>query len=184
MGFNIKGVLGAVAPWLATAIGGPMAGQAVRSISNAIGLKADAKIDDVQAALEAGQLTGDQLVALKKADQDFQAAMTIAGFENIQKLEQLAAQDRDSARQREDKVRDNTPKVLAYVIVGSFIGVVIATISGHSKVDSVLAGTLIGYLSAKCEQVIAYYFGSSAGSAEKTQLLAQAQPIDVQKNKP
>jgi len=177
MGFDIKRVLGTAAPWLATAIGGPMAGQAVSVISNALGLKSGAKVEDVQAALAAGQLTGDQLLKLKEADQDFQKAMTLAGFENTEKLAQLAMEDRDSARVRETKIQDSTPRILAYVIVGSFVGVVIATLSGKSKVDSVLAGTLIGYLSAKCEQVIAYYFGSSAGSAEKTQLLAKAPAI-------
>src|SRR6185312_8058361 len=128
--------------------------------------------------LAAGQLTGDQLVAMKQAEMQFQQAMTQAGFANEKDLANIAEQDRDSARQREAKVQDWTPRVLAYLIVGAFIGVVIATLGGWSRVDSVLAGTLIGYLSAKCEQVITYYFGSSAGSDRKTELLAQAQPID------
>ena len=34
-------------------------------------------------------------------------------------------------------------------------------------------GTLIGYVSAKAEQVIAYYFGSSAGSKAKTDIMAR-----------
>jgi|GEM_PF-4281121 len=37
--------------------------------------------------------------------------------------------------------------------------------------------TLIGYVSAKAEQVVSYYFGSSAGSSRKDALLAQAPPI-------
>ena len=41
----------------------------------------------------------------------------------------------------------------------------------------VLAGTLVGHLSAKCEQVLAYYFGSSRSSDRKTELLAQAPAI-------
>ena len=44
----------------------------------------------------------------------------------------------------------------------------------QAQVDSVLAGTLVGYLSAKAEQVLAYYFGSTKGSADKTALLADA----------
>jgi uncharacterized membrane protein YraQ (UPF0718 family) len=177
MGFNLKKVIGTAAPWIATALGGPLAGQAVASITGALGLKPDAKIDDVEATLAAGQLTGDQLVKLKEADQAFQQSMTLAGFADVEKLAELSSQDRDSARTRETNVKDTTPRILAYLIIGSFIGVVVAVISGHSKVDSVLAGTLIGYLSAKAEQVIAYYFGSSAGSAEKTQLLAKAPAI-------
>ena len=74
-------------------------------------------------------------------------------------------------------VQDRTPRVLAYLVVGAFIGVIIGVLSGWGKADSVLAGTLIGYLSAKAEQVIAYYFGSSSGSAEKTRLLAKADAV-------
>lgn len=178
MSIDVKKIIGTAAPWLATALGGPLAGQAVSAIASAMGLKPDARIEDIQKALAAGQLTGDQLVAMKQAELQFQAAMQQAGFQNEKDLASIAEQDRDSARQREAKVMDWTPRVLAYLIVGSFIGVVIATLAGWSRVDSVLAGTLIGYLSAKCEQIVAYYFGSSAGSAEKTALLAQAQPIN------
>jgi len=181
MGFSVKGIIGTVAPMLATALGGPMAGQAVASIARSMGLKEDAKLGDVQQALASGQLTGDQLVALKAAEMQFQEHMALAGFENTEKLEALAAQDRDSARVRETKVMDWTPRILAYVIVGAFVFVIITTLRGWSKVESALAGTLIGYLSAKAEQVISYYFGSSAGSAEKTKLLSQAPAIE---NKP
>lgn len=90
----------------------------------------------------------------------------------------LAVQDRDSARSREIGVRDHTNKILAFVIVGAFVCLVASTLLGYAKVESALAGTLVGYLSAKAEQVLNYYFGSSAGSAQKTELLARAQPID------
>lgn len=177
MSFDIKKIIGTAAPWLATALGGPLAGQAVSAIAGAMGLKPDSKIEDIQKALQAGQLTGDQLVALKQAEQQFQLAMQQAGFADTEHLASIAEQDRDSARQREAKVQDWTPRVLAYLIVGSFISMVGTVLYGWSKIDSALAGTLVGYLSAKCEQVIAYYFGSSAGSDRKTDLLAQAQPV-------
>jgi hypothetical protein len=38
-------------------------------------------------------------------------------------------------------------------------------------------GTLIGYLSAKSEQILAYYFGSSKSSDHKTELLAKAPSV-------
>ncbi len=37
-----------------------------------------------------------------------------------------------------------------------------------------LAGALVGYVSAKAEQVIAYYFGSSSGSEQKTEIMGKA----------
>jgi len=39
-------------------------------------------------------------------------------------------------------------------------------------VEAAFAGTLIGYLAANAQQVISYYFGSSAGSDRKTELMA------------
>jgi len=89
------------------------------------------------------------------------------------------ASDRDSARKRDVESTDGTNRTLAYIIIGAFIAMAGATLMGWAKADSVMAGTVIGYLSAKAEQVIAFYFGSTFGSQRKTELLSQAQPIGV-----
>lgn len=96
-----------------------------------------------------------------------------------QALEKIAADDRQSARQREIAVHDTTPKILAFSVVGGFLSMTIALIGtallGY-KIDPVsmgLIGTLVGYLSAKSELVLAYYFGSSSGSDKKTELLSR-----------
>jgi hypothetical protein len=65
---------------------------------------------------------------------------------------------------------------LALLIVVTFLLTAGMTLFGLTKVDSVLAGTLMGYLSAKCEQVVSFYFGSSAGSQKKDQMLYNSQP--------
>lgn len=84
---------------------------------------------------------------------------------------ELAAADRANARSREIQTGDKTARNLAYLILGAFVAMVLATLFGYSKVDSALAGALIGYLSAKAEQVVAFYYGSSAGSKAKDELL-------------
>ena len=159
MAFDWKGVLGTVAPGLATAIGGPLAGMAVAAIGKALGVEPTQ--ESVQTALAGAK--PEDLLKLKVAEQQFLKDMKALDID----LERISASDRDSARKREAEVKDSTPRVLAYLVVCAFIGVVVATLAGWSKVESVLAGTLIGYLSAKAEQVIAYYFGSSAGSKGK-----------------
>jgi hypothetical protein len=133
----------------------------------------DATKDKVTEALTAGQLTGEQITQLKLAEQTLVQQERELGF----KFAELDMRDRDSARQREMSVKDNTNKVLAYAVVGGFLALVGSTLLGFANVDSALAGTLVGYLSAKAEQVLAYYFGSTRGSAEKTALLARANPI-------
>jgi hypothetical protein len=88
------------------------------------------------------------------------------------KRQEIEQKDRESARQREVGTKDGVNRTLAYIIVVAFLGVIIATLAGWSKADSVLAGTLIGYLSAKAEQVLSYYFGSTHSSAEKNSIIA------------
>lgn len=80
--------------------------------------------------------------------------------------------DRDGARQREVGAKDKINRNLAYIIIGSFIAMIVATLTGYSKADTVLAGTLIGYLSAKAEQVLTYYFGSTHSSNQKNDIIA------------
>lgn len=158
-----------LAPTIASALGGPLAGLAVSAISSAMGVAPD-KVTDI---LQSGQMNGEQLVALKKAEMELKAKEDELGF----KFTELEFKDRDSARAREATVKDNTNKILAYTIVGGFLLMVGATLLGYTEVETVLAGTLIGYLSAKCEQVLAYYFGSSKSSDRKTELLSQAPAV-------
>lgn len=156
-----------LAPTLATLLGGPLAGLAVDLLGPKLGIT-NATKDKITAALQNGQLSGEQIVAIKQAELEAKAKEDELGF----KFTELEFKDLDSARQREMAVKDNTNKVLAYTIVGAFIAMIGATLLGWAKVDSALAGTLVGYLSAKAEQVCAYYFGSTKGSADKTRLLA------------
>lgn len=164
-------IVGAVAPTIATAIGGPLGGMAMKVVADVLGLPADSSEKDVSKAMAAA--TPDQLLALKQADQDFAVRMRELDID----LEKIAASDRDSARRREAQVRDWMPRVLAFVIVAGFMGTVFMVLLGYVEgmKDPLMAttvGTLIGFVSAKAEQVVAYYFGSSSSSQQKTQLLA------------
>ena len=170
--FDWKSVLGVVAPTVATALGGPLAGLAVEALGAAFGIT-NATEKDVQQALEKGKLTGDQIVQMKMAEDALKTKMRELDIQE----NQLYVSDRDSARKREASVQDSTNRNLAYVIVGAFLAMVGATLLGYAKVESVLAGTLVGYLSAKCEQILAYYFGSSRSGDRKTELLAHSVPV-------
>lgn len=170
-----KNLVGTVAPWIGTALGGPLGGMAVSAIADALGLS-DKTEDAIKSALSGA--TPEQMLALKQADQQFAMRMQELGFQNVQALERIAADDRDSARKREAAVLDYTPRILAYLIVGGFLGMAYGVLFKQMNADSVLAGTIIGYLSAKAEQVAAYYFGSTAGSARKTELLGKSSPVD------
>lgn len=165
-------IIGAVAPTIATAVGGPIGGMAAKFITDALGIPTDSSKDEIVKAIS--NATPDQLLALKKADNDFAVQMKQLDID----LEKIASDDRDSARRREVQVRDWMPRILAGVIVCGFMATVFLVLLGYVEgmKDPLMAttvGTLIGFVSAKAEQVIAYYFGSSSSSQAKTQLLAE-----------
>lgn len=167
-----KAVVGGIAPTIATALGGPLAGLAVDALGKALGLDAPT-VKSVQDALTQGQLTGEQIVQVKQAELALQATLRELDISE----EQLYTNDRDSARKREASVGDATPRVLAYLVMISFIALIGSQLFGFTQVDSALAGTLVGYLSAKAEQVMSYYFGSTRSGERKTELLARAPAI-------
>lgn len=171
MNDTLKAFLTGIAPTVATALLGPLGGVAVAGLGKIFGLD-DATVTDVTKAITDGKITPEQIAEIRKLELQFQQDEKERGF----RYADLEFKDRDSARNREATVRDNTNKILAFTVVGAFIAMVGATLLGYAKVESVLAGTLVGYLSAKCEQVLAYYFGSSAGSSEKSRLLANSTP--------
>lgn len=161
-----------LAPTVASAVLGPLGGVAVAALGNLLGVS-EATQDKIADAIQSGQLTPEQVGKLKELELEYQENERERGF----KYSELEFKDRDSARNREIQTGDNTNKVLAFTVIGAFIAMVASTLLGYAKVDSVLAGTLVGYLSAKAEQVLAYYFGSSSGSKAKTELLARAEAI-------
>jgi hypothetical protein len=163
--------LSTIAPTIASALLGPLGGVAVAGLGKIFGMES-ATVKDITQAITDGKVTPEQLAEIKKLEMQYKADEAERGF----KYADLEFRDRDSARNREVQTKDSTNKILAFTIVGAFIAMVGATLMGYAKVESVLAGTLVGYLSAKAEQVLAYYFGSSSGSKEKTVLLAQSTP--------
>lgn len=160
-----------IAPTVATALGGPLAGLAVSAVSKALGVSDD----DAKSMLESGKMSADQIAQVKLAELELKKQEQSLGLD----FEKLAVEDRASARNMQVATKSNLVPTLAIIIVGSFIALVASTLLGYSKVESALAGTLVGYLSAKAEQVIAFYFGSTASSQRKTELLHQSTPTQT-----
>lgn len=168
---SILNLVRTVAPSIASAVGGPLAGMAVRTISEALLGKPDGTEAELEEA--AAKATPEQLLALKKAEQEFTVRMRELDID----LERISNSDRDSARNREVQTKDWMPRILAFIVVGGFMLTVFLVLMGYVEgmKDPLMAttvGTLIGFVSAKCEQVVAYYFGSSAGSKAKDEAMS------------
>lgn len=153
-----KQVVGAVAPWMATALTGPFGGMAVSALADALGLS-DKTEDAIKQAISGA--TPEQMLAIKQADQQFAVRMQELGFANQQALAKISADDRASARAREIATGDKTPRNLAYLLVGGAIGIGAALLFGQLTLDSTLAGVVIGYLFNEAGAVTAYYYGES-----------------------
>lgn len=167
-----KKTLGVLAPTVASALGGPLAGSLVTFLGGLFGIGEPTQ-EKIAEVFRNGQLTGDQIAAIKLKEMELVSEEKERGF----RYADLEFKDRDSARKREAATGDKVNRNLAYFIVGAFVAMVGCTLAGLAQIDTVMAGTLIGYLSAKAEQVLSYYFGSTTGSARKTELLAQTDPI-------
>lgn len=186
MSFDWKAIVKTAAPWLGTALGGPLGGAAGKLIAVALGGdETKATTEDLSKLVQ--NVTPEQLLALKQADQAFQLQLKQMDITEVKDLEALAVQDRASARDREAKTGDSwTPRILAAVVVSGFLSALFYVLSGRVqglKDPAIvgLIGTLIGYVSAKADMVIAYYFGSSAGSRDKDQLLFRSTPAEGDK---
>lgn len=161
---SILNLVRTVAPTIASAVGGPLAGMATRAISEALLGKPDGT--ETELAEAAAKATPEQLLALKKAEQDFAVRMRELDVD----LERIANEDRNSARDREIKTKDLTPRLLAGSITLGYFGVLFFMLlnglptTGGSEAMLVMLGTL----GTAWGGVVAYYFGSSAGSKEKT----------------
>ena len=163
-------VLGAIAPTIATALGGPLAGVATRTIATQLIGREDATEAEVEAAIL--NASAADVVRIREIEAGFEARMQEAGIE----MAQIAANDRASARDRQVKMKDWTPTVLGLVIILGFFGVLAAIFYlGLPQNGSEVLLAMVGALGAMTTQISNYFFGSSSGSKEKQQIIAALQ---------
>jgi hypothetical protein len=174
---TIGGIVGGVLGATPGAQVGSLAGNAISSLLKSLGLADNSTPDQVMTAIQA-----DPNIALKlrQAEMDYQLAI------NKQKLDETLAYIQDVQNARGMMVettkatgkRDTNLYVLSWVIVVGFFGLIALLFFVPMPKDSNgVIVLLFGSLAAGFGSVIGYFFGSSKGSAEKTQLLAKAEPI-------
>jgi hypothetical protein len=162
-----KSIVGAVAPALATVLGGPLAGVAVKALSSKL-LGTDTGTEaDIAEAVAA--MTPADLVKLKEVE----AELAKAFAESEIKLEQVAAGDRDSARKRAIEMRDYTPNLLAFLVIGVFGWMLDRLMNGASLGDDAnVAFMMLGTLTTAVGQALNYFFGTTRSSQNKDKTIA------------
>ena len=172
---DFTSIIKTVAPWIGTALGGPLGGLAVEAAASALGLS-DKTADAVKQAI--GGATPEQLLALKKADQDFALQMQALGFKQLADMEAIAAGDRKDARAMQTQVRSPVPALLSILVTVGYFGVLIGMMTKVLQVaDSQALLIMLGSLGTAWGMVMAFWFGTTRGSEVKTEMLAKSEPI-------
>ena len=148
----LKGVIGAVAPTLGTALAGPLGGTAAQAISAVLGCKTDAK--SISTAMQ--NATPEQLAEIKKAELDFEAQMKQMDVD-IFALETADVQDARRAHKG-----DWTPRVFGLVSLFGFVGYIfLVTIQPPDANSDTIVSLVLGYLGGLVSGISSFSFGAS-----------------------
>ena len=160
------GILATLAPTVASVMGGPLAGMATSALINAMGLAPETSKEELMKAVAGA--TPEQLIKLKQVE-----AQLILDLKKLDvDVERLQVENTKDARAREVATKDWTPRILAGLIIGLYIGVqfyLLGFVLDDRQVNIVMRS--LGTLDAAVGLVLGYYFGSSVGSANKTDQL-------------
>jgi hypothetical protein len=157
-----------IAPTVATALGGPLAGMAVSAIAKAIGCSPD----EVQDVISSGKLTAEQVASIQLAELELKKQAQSMNLD----FAKLIAEDKKSARDMQIATKSWIPALLAVFVTIGFFGILLGLMTEHFKTSDALM-LMLGSLATAWTGVMAFYFGSSASSQAKTQLLAKSEPI-------
>lgn len=167
MSFDWKETLGKVAPTVAGALGGPMAGVAVAMAVEKLGLAKGSTADDLGRVIAAG--SPETLVKMKELENAFKVEMKRLDVN----VEDIHAKDRASARDL-FKVNQGPQIALSVIFLGGYFVSMFALhdlIFNTSDVNPqiiALLGALIGVFTREMSGIMQFWFGSSSGSKEKT----------------
>jgi len=148
----LKKVVGAVAPTLGSALGGPMGGMAMNMIAEKLGVPNNPQA--VEKAIE--NASPEQMIELKKAEQAFDLQMKELDVD-VFKMEVADGQD---ARKHFSK--DWTARIMGLSVIGGFLGYIfLVTLQPPEQNSEALINLVLGYLGGLTSAVISFYFGAS-----------------------
>ena len=139
----IKNIIGAVAPTIGTALGGPMGNMAANMIADTLGCEPTPK--KIEKAVQAA--TPEQLAEIKMKELEVD-------------LYELETKDIQDARGKFSK--DWTSRIMGLFVVGGFMGYIfLVTLQPPEQNSEALINLVLGYLGGLASAVISFYFGAS-----------------------
>lgn len=158
-----------LAPTVATALLGPLGGAAVSAVGAILGVSSPTQ-ETIADIIKTGQMTPEQISAIKQLELKYQDDERERGF----KYADLAFRDRDSARKA--NVASNMQNKIFYLS----LVLLVATLGTEGYIlfeglptglPDIIVGRILGLLDGVAMLVLGYWYGSSSGSAVKTELI-------------
>jgi hypothetical protein len=156
-----------IAPTIATALGGPLAGMAVSAVAKAIGCEPDA----VQDIISSNKLTAEQVASIQLAELELKKQAQSMNLD----FAKLTAEDKKSARNMQIATKSWIPPVMALGVTCGFFGILFGLMYGQIQ-HAPQIDIMLGSLGTAWTGIISFYFGSSAGSQAKNDLLYKSVP--------
>ena len=153
-------LISAFAPIAASLIpgGGAIAETAKRLLAGKLKIGDSASETDIEMAL--AEASPQTLLEIRNSDQELEVELKRLDIEKLR----VYASGQDSARKRHATVRDKTTTVLAYLVVGGTV--CLCALMGRLGLSDFMAGLVFGLLGSCTKDVIGFFFGSSADSAD------------------
>jgi len=167
--FDWKSIVRTIAPVLGGAIGGPFGPVASRILSDTLLGKSDGTDAELSDAIS--NATPEQLAQLKKIDNDFEVQMAELGF----KRAELHVRNTESARDMAAKTNYWPQVVLSSVFITGYVIILVGLMGGYITIPVLVKDTillLLGLLVREIPTIMQFWFGSSSGSKEKTNAMA------------
>lgn len=166
------GTLKALAPTVASAFGGPLAGIAVSAVGKLLGVT-EATQERVAEALTNGSLTPEQISEIKLLELKYQSDEKERGF----RYTELAFKDRDSARSANVAGKTQIPLFwLSLFLLAVTLGTEcsILFLGYPQNTSEIVVGRVLGLMDAVTMLVLAYWYGTTNGSAQKNDTVSRA----------
>jgi hypothetical protein len=185
MAFDIKTALAGIAPTLATMLGGPLAGTAVTALESAFGLTPGAGADAVTKVMQVG-MSPDAIAAVRRADQEHEEKLKAMDIDVLRlnadhekAMAEVAAANQDSARKANVAGGVQYPLFfLSLLLLALGLGTEAYVLFNGvpDNVHDIVIGRILGLLDAVVMMVLGYWYGTTSGSSQKNELLAQSTP--------
>lgn len=166
---RLFGVLKNIAPTLLAGVSGPLAPLALTIAKKALG--SESMTDDaLEEAVSKASGTTEGLAQLRQIEADLQKAE----LEHEFKFSELEVDDRKDARARQIALKDTMPAQVFYLTSLGFFGALIFMfVRGIPATGGEALLLMLGSLGTAWGASVAYFVGSSAGSRQKTEILAK-----------